>query len=680
MPSPESDPPPSPDPGPIPPTSAEPRRRRGRRVRVRPAWLLVVALGLAHGAAAWIGSGGWSELSSDWPLGQHDHPVHFHSLVISARFLRQSGTTAGYDPSFMAGYPKTVLFPQSSTAYDVLGFLGGSSRPAQAFKGFVFAATASLPWLVALAGLAWGLRAEAVAGSVVLVLLYAWTEGGGAGFPLNFAMYGMLAYWLAVPVGLIAVAAASRFLALGGARRWLLAALLAWLTFLLHATSPMVVAAAGLTAYLAAILDGRARGRPMGPRRHLATWAIPVLAVACNAFWWWPGLWYRSMLLPELPAFYHPEPVWRRLLEIVSWAPPIQSVLVALLVPGLIVLARRDRVASAALGGFALAGFGWGYLAGAFRSLDVLQPGRQTYALYAAASLAGGIALAEVLGRLKVGRGRLDLWVLLGLIVVGLRVCGPDLSASVRLRLGLDGGRPFLSSRPSERLRWVVEQVRRELGPGDRILYEEGGEDLPGVPDPYQGGRFSGLLPHLTGVEVLGGPYLKVTLTTNFTQFGGGRLFGREDWGEEHFRRYAEIYRPTAILCWSPRAVAFCRSHPELIEVRGTHALDLPAIDARTGRPARVRSELVFGRIKGFEGATSRGRARVVAEPGRLRVSGAIGDELDGRVVLRYHSVPYLRSTPPIRLEPVRRGDDPVPFIGFRPPPGDLTLELDFPP
>lgn len=601
-------------------------------------------------------------------------------MVVSGHFFRQSGTNAGYDPSFMAGYPKSVLFPQSSAIFDVLGLLGGSQKPAQAFKFFVFAATAALPWLMALAGRLLGLRSEAIAAGIVLVLLYAWTEGGGAGFPLNYAMYGMLAYWLAVPLGLIASAMIGRFLTLGGSGRWLFALMLVWLTLLVHATSPLVVAPACLLAYAVAIVEGHRRGRPLPVHRHLGFWMIPILAIVLNAFWWWPGLWYRSMLLTELPAFYHPEPVSQRLFEIVGWAPMIQVVLVALLVPGLIVLARHDRVVSATLGGFAMAGFGWGYLAGAFRGLDMLQPGRQTYAFHTAAALAGGCLIAEILGRSREGRGRLDLWLVLALILVGLRLFGGDVSRSVRSRLGFDGGRPFLSSRPSARLRWVIEQVRAGMKPGERLLYEEGGEDLPGIPDPYQGGRFSGLLPTLMGIEVLGGPYLKVTLQTNFTQFSSHRLFGQADWGERDFRTYAAIYRPDAIVCWSPKALAFCRSHPDLIEVRNVQTIEIPTLDVRTGRVSMYQSELLFGWIKGYGGATIQGWARVIAEPGRLKIEGARGDELDGLVVLRYHSLPYLKSTPPIRLEPVRRADDPVPFIGFRPPPGDFTLELDFPP
>ena len=144
-----------------------------------------------------------------------------------------------------------------------------------------------------------------------------------------------------------------------------------------------------------------------------------------------------------------------------------------------------------------------------------------------------------------------------------MRVLGPTLVESVRFHVQPD--EPFLSSRPSPALVWVLDRVRRHVKPGERLLYEEGGKDLPGIPDPYRRGRFSGLLPHRTGVEVIGGPYLHASLTTNFTQFGEGKLFGRSDWDRDFFVRYARLYRPSAILCWSPHARAFCRANPDLI-------------------------------------------------------------------------------------------------------------------
>jgi hypothetical protein len=426
---------------------------------------------------------------------------------------------------------------------------------------------------------------------------------------------------------------------------------------LVHLTAAMVVAPAAALAYVVAVVEARRAGRAFPARRHVGVWAIPVVVLAVNAFWWWPGLWLAGTKGESGFAFAHPEPVAGRLLQIVTREPPIQAVLWVLGAAGLAVLWRRDRVAAAGLAGFSAAGFFWGYLAGASRALDFLQPGRHTYAFYGGAALAAGVALAEGFERLRARRRRLA-----GAAAVVLGAAwlfGPGLVGSVRVLLV--GPVPFLSSRPPPHLRWVVDRVRRHVRPGQRLLYEEGGFGLPGLPDPFAGGRYSGLLPHLVGVEVLGGPYLHAALTTNFTQFGEGKLFGQARWGRAAFERYARLYRPAAIVCWTPWARAFCRAQPDLVEV-----LDDDGV-------------VLIGRVVGFGGATIRGTAEVRAEPGRLWVrTGAPG--LDGRIVLRYHSVPCLRSRPTGQFEAIRLEDDPVPFIAVGPHPEPLILELAVPP
>jgi hypothetical protein len=623
----------------------------------REAWfarLLIVGLGLLHGLAIWIGMGGRDGLKSPWPLARHDHPLYFHSAVITRAFLVRTGTTAGYDPSFMAGYAKSVVFPASSTLPEVILALAGASRAVLAYKLYVLGSAALVPWLLAGAGGLGRMRAGAVATSVLLFLTYVWTD-----FPIQYATFGMLPYFLAIPLGLAVTLALARFLERGGPWWWLGAAAGAAAVVLVHLTAAMVVAPAAALAYVVAVVTARRAGRAFPVSRHAGVWAIPVVVLAVNAFWWLPGIWLAGTKGESGFAFAHPEPVGGRLLQILTREPPIQAVLWVLGAAGLVVLARRDRIAAAGLAGFIAAGFFWGYLAGAFRALDFLQPGRHTYAFYSGGALAAGVGLAELLDRLR-ARGR---W-LAGAAAVGATLgagwlFSPGLVGSYRALLA--GPVPFLSSRPPPHLRWVVDRVRRHVRPGQRLLYEEGGFGLPGLPDPFAGGRYSGLLPHLAGVEVLGGPYLHAALTTNFTQFGEGKLFGQARWGRAAFVRYARLYRPAAIVCWTPWARAFCRAQPDLVEV-----LDDDGV-------------VLIGRVNGFGGPTIRGTAVVRAEPGRLWVrTGAPG--LDGRIVLRYHSVPCLRSRPPGRLESLRLEDDPVPFIAVGPHPEPLILELDVPP
>ena len=115
---------------------------------------------------------------------------------------------------------------------------------------------------------------------------------------------------------------------------------------------------------------------------------------------------------------------------------------------------------------------------------------------------------------------------------------------------------------------------------------------LPGVPDPFQGGRFSGLLARAHGVEVIGGPYLHASLKTNFTQFGEGKLFGKPTGTATDFVRYAKLYRPSAILCWSPHARRFCRENPDLVKV------------------LEDDGTVLIGRVVGFRGGFHRGGGR----------------------------------------------------------------------
>jgi hypothetical protein len=616
---------------------------------------LAIALCLLHSLAIWVGLGGRYGLTNGWPLWQHDHPLYYHSALVTWAFLKQNGTTAGYDPSFMAGYAKSVVFPASSTLPELVVAAFGGSRPEVAYKVYVLVAAALISWLVAAAGVLGRDRAGSVLAAVGLFLVYVWTD-----FPINYAAFGMLPYLLAIPLGLAALAAFVRYLERGGWAWWLLATSAMVAVVLVHFTAAMVVVPGAGCAYLAAVL-GRVEAEPRFSRsRHLGVWAIPLFVLALNAFWWLPGIWLASTKGPSGFAFAHPEGVLFRLGKIATDEPVIQRLLWLLGLPGLAWMVGRDRVRGFGVLGFALAGFFWGYLAGGFRSLDFLQPGRHTFAFYTALSLAAGFGLGEGLARLgEATRWRLDRWGTLGLVALGGYLLGPILVFSVRFRL--EGPFPFLSSRPSARLLWVVNRVKTHVRPGERLLYEEGGFGLPGVPDPFQGGRFSGLLPDRTGAELLGGPYLHAALTTNFTQFGEGRLFGASDWGRARFVRYARLYRPSAIVCWSPRSRAFCRDNPDLVTILDDDGF------------------VLIGRVKGFGGDTISGEARVEASPGRLVVRDAVAG-VDGTVVLRYHSVPCLRAQPPVRWEPVSLEADPVPFIRLYPPAGRVTFELRIPP
>lgn len=602
--------------------------------------------------------GGYSGLTNGWPPWRDDHPLYFYYALITPSYLHRSWTSAGYDPTFMSGYAKSIHFPPSATLAEFVMAAFGGSRPEVVYKGVVLGSTAALPWLVWVAAKFWRLGPVGALTAVCLFLLYVWTD-----FPLNYAAFGMVGYLLSVPLGLVATGAFARYCESGGRLWWGVSAVLMVLGEAIHLTTAMIVAPAAAAVYVTSVVGGRTgvEGRRFSKARHVGVWLIPVLVIALNAFWWYPGLLLSSTKGPSGFAFSHPEGVLRRLGKIVTTEALIQRVLLVASLVGFAFLGRRDRRGASALLAFAAAGFGWGYLAGGFRALDFLQPGRHTTAFYTALCVAAGFGLERCLA-VSVERFRRRVDLLLGAVVIGLAVWAfrPGLDESVRA--AIEPPYPFLTSRPTPRLLWVMSRVKRHVAAGERLLYEEGGFSLEGLPDPYSSGRFSALLPwKCPGIEVIGGPYLHAALNTNFTQFGEGKLFGRQDWDRDWFVRYARLYRPSAILCWTPRSRAFCRQNPDLVEIKDDNGV------------------LLIGRVKGFEGAAIVGKAEVESRPGSLRLIRAEAG-VDGFVVLRYHSVPCLRTDPPVAWEPVWLEDDPAPFIKMRPPKGPVSFELKFPP
>ena len=143
---------------PAPPSPREAaERNRGQSASAPSKVGTVVAIGLIvllcslHGAAIWRGMGGIRGMTSGWPLWRDDHPLYYHSALVTRSFLRDSRTTAGYDPSFMAGYAKSVVYPTSSTLPELVVALFGGEHPEFAYKVYVLVSAAAVPWLIALA-------------------------------------------------------------------------------------------------------------------------------------------------------------------------------------------------------------------------------------------------------------------------------------------------------------------------------------------------------------------------------------------------------------------------------------------------------------------------------------------------------------------------------------------------
>ncbi len=468
---------------------------------------------------------------------------------------------------------------------------------------------AAVPWLIALACVLWRVPVRGTAIAVLLDLLYVWTD-----FPINYVLPGDVAVLPRDPGG---AGGDRRFQSLprgdGGAIRLVDHRGLDEPCILdsLHLGDDRRAGSGTRVLRRLRVRRGRPprrdRARGVGPRPRmdvspeprigagfqLAVWMIPVIVLAVNAFWWLPGIWLASTKGASDFAFAHPEGVARRFLQIVVSESPIEAVLIAAGMTGAVrLMAARSRPKagpSSDSAARACSGDTWRGLRA--RSISCSQGGTpmRFIAGWRLPRVRDSTNSSGELASVARGVDHLDRWLMVGMALLGIRTLGFSLVHSVTIRLAGDiqfrslevggltlidsirfvrgPGEPFLSSRPSPRLLWVIDHVAKHIHPGERLLYEEGGKDFPASPIRFNCGRFSGLLPDRTGVEVIGGPYLHASLKTNFTQFGEGMLFGRADWDRAYFVRYAKLYRPSAILCWSPHARRFCLENPDLVKV-----------------------------------------------------------------------------------------------------------------
>ncbi len=130
------------------PAQVQPRasaRRTSRLARwVAPALIVILCVGSRRGNLVRPGRarGG---MTNGWPLWRDDHPLYYHSALVTRAFLRDSWTTAGYDPFFMSGYAKSVVFPSSSTLPELVVALFGGDHPELAYKLYVLVSAGSRP-------------------------------------------------------------------------------------------------------------------------------------------------------------------------------------------------------------------------------------------------------------------------------------------------------------------------------------------------------------------------------------------------------------------------------------------------------------------------------------------------------------------------------------------------------
>jgi hypothetical protein len=609
------------------------------------------------------------------PVVMVDHAIHEYHGALGARFFRESGTTWGYDPYFMAGYPETPVWDSSSNPSILFDLIGGG-HDYRAYK--VGLLVCSILLLAAIAGGAWaaGLGATEVAVASTIAWFYFWV-----GFPAALWRTGLFAFVTACAgVGLL-LGLCSRFDRSPTRGNWLLLTVVGAALFFTHVTAP-ILAIGGLLAFYATV------GRRHGWRWHAAIVGAGALAVAANLVWLVP-LWQFRELRVGAGYFMTANSAWFLFNYFLD--PSIETrTALKLLILGLVGLVvwwfGGRRGSAAAFGGsivalIVLTGFGsfWG-------PTRVMEPLRFRVGFLLLLACPAGSA---VVGTTRLiarwagggGRGRLAAslaWVaLLGAWGTAERSLLRGYWAYVSMPWSLVVG-------VGPEMRELVGWLRGNTDLSARILFEDQLRLLE-FTDP-ESTHWTPLLPQLLEPDsrmFVGGLYHMAFIKNHkLASFGDFHLGDRpiDDWSPAEVEAYCRTYNVGWVVCWSPLSRFWFDRYPAAVKVATLPRYSTP------GRPpsnnqheweamARRAGPDVAMRYM-FEGERSysiyrvqRPRSYFLKGKGRISAVGPNRVELadlepeGGAVVVSLHWIDSWKADPPRTLRPEPVPNDPVAFV-----------------
>lgn len=588
---------------------------------------------------------------SPMPILHDDYALQFYYGQLGGRLLSETGVNYGYDPNFLAGYPKLPAYYPSSRPFELAFHWFERADPARVFNRSVLLLLASLPFCLLAAAILWrapgGERLAIVAlGSVPHLLVPA------ADFYGFMEASGMVSFLFASFVSLPVVAAASLFLSTGGAVAGAVLTATACLLFVSHPTAPLLIAAPALV-----LAAERLRG--IRVRRALGLGLVALLVGAAS----WP--WYAGQLVlgdhADLRDFYTPggarhfAPIggWLAPLRVTIPSPKLLALMPALFAPlGLWRWWREAErwrcVLFASQIGllFALAFWGAGF------GLTALAPGRFTLplALWLLFPAAHGLVFAAAAGHRRVSRG----WggAAASAVIAACLLLAVFAGASPRALL-----RPYTlpqlerSAGTDTRAPELLEWLRGQTEGSGRLLHEE----TDRLSHQYYGSHLAALMPFRTGRLLAGGPAPHAHVVENSLRFIAGTLRGRPitGWSDQDLREQFARYNVRYLLCWSAASKQRLARLPQTT-------------------PVGVYDKFALFRLETPPSWFFEGGGRLELRGRRIFLSQLEPEQ--GAVAIKFHWLETLRTEPPRPLEPYPVAGEPAPFLRVRDVPESLEI------
>jgi hypothetical protein len=581
-----------------------------------------------------------ADIVSERPVVTLDHAFHYYQARRANAVFPETGRLHAYDPHFMAGFP-SGLFDLDVKALELFCAPFPRREVGRAMKLFLLGCYLSMVFTVY-----WGCRLfhltqrESLLAVALLLVFWHWGRPQAS----HFRYAGMFSFICVSHLAVLVAGLFSKFLRAGSAVWWLV---LGPVVYFVHPTAVVILAA----PYAALIVLER---RNLDARKLLVVASWCVLVVMVNSIWIIP-LFEYAQAKTATDAFFQFSGA-RDLARILLRPGCLPAdCLLALAVVGGAGLVRGARASTgftisiAVVSLLAVAAYGVD-----LPGLDQLEPGRFLLsAIFFSAPLAGAGAARLLKGWDGLARRYPRLrWIatLAVLVILVSPIVLSHFSARTQYKRRL-------STALDDEVAELVGALRRVTGPSARLMIEDGPAAM------YGDVHLPGLLPALTGVEQIGGPYPYTFLSHHFATFEVERTMGRPlaKMTSREFWDYAALYNFRWVATASGKARDFMSRiasdvSPSGLEPDSTGGRSLEVV-WRSGRYEVWR----IGERPSFTGATP---ARVRADFDRIEVDLETPAE---SFTLAYHWMKGLRVDPPAVISPVAVFDDPVPFIRVEP-------------
>lgn len=617
----------------------------------------------------------------DAPVVVVDHAIHEYHGALGARFLTEHGTSWGYDPFFMAGYPETPVWDSSSNLSILFQTLAGGRYSPGAYKVGLLVCLVLTVAMIPAGARATGLGGPEVAVAAVLGWLVFW-----AGFSSDLWRTGLFAFEFASGGLVLLIGLALRFESGPSPGRWVALTAAGALLLFAHVTTPILALGAVIGFALTA------------PWRHGWRWSAALvlaalLVLAANAFWLVP-LWRFRHIRSTSYIFMRTDSAWFLRDFLLDRTPDARLTLALLIlsVPGLALWWRDGaRVRAASFAGSAavlLALFGFGSLWGV---TQVLEPLRFRVPLAFLLTVPAASALCRATGRAAraLGGGRRGAAVVAvggGVLLVGLVLATPVTFHITVIRFLAAWNRPLVVGLQPE-MHTLIRALRTRTDPSARILFEDQLRLLE-VTDA-ESVHWTALLPFLLKPDArqfIGGVYQTAFITHNkAASFGDFQLGGRyvDEWTPRELDAYFDRYNVGWVVAWSPLSRFVFDRLPSAKPVvtlprystRGRpfnpHPRMVQVIYQRGGRAAankylnEAEGLYTIYRIERTPSFFLRGAGEVSSvDFNRVELSNVVPD--GGEAVLSMHWQDTWRTDPPLEIGPAPVPDDPVPFVRIK--------------